>query len=80
VAEIAEKRVPARAPARFRFIDLFAGIEACASGSRQSAGSAFTSEWDRWSNATYRQNFPDGEDHVMVGDIRPCRAFAYSRI
>lgn len=72
VTEIAEKRVPVRAPARFRFIDLFAGIGGLRIGFEAIGGQCvFTSEWDRWSNATYRQNFPDGEDHVMVGDIRP---------
>jgi DNA (cytosine-5)-methyltransferase 1 len=61
-----------RAPARFRFIDLFAGIGGLRIGFEAIGGQCvFTSEWDRWSNATYRQNFPDGEDHVMVGDIRP---------
>jgi DNA (cytosine-5)-methyltransferase 1 len=67
-----QRKSTARAPARFRFIDLFAGIGGLRIGFEAIGGQCvFTSEWDRWSNATYRQNFPDGEDHVMVGDIRP---------
>jgi len=56
----------------FRFIDLFAGIGGLRLGFEAIGGQCvFTSEWDRWSNETYRKNFRDGEDHLMVGDIRP---------
>jgi DNA (cytosine-5)-methyltransferase 1 len=69
---IAAERIACRRPARFRFIDLFAGIGGLRIGFEAIGGRCvFTSEWDRWSNQTYRKNFPDGEDHVMVGDIRP---------
>ncbi len=72
VRELAEARLAARPPARFRFIDLFAGIGGIRLGFEAIGGRCvFTSEWDRWSNATYRANFVDGDDHVMVGDIRP---------
>lgn len=69
---IAAERLANRPPARFRFIDLFAGIGGLRIGFEAIGGRCvFTSEWDRWSNETYRANFADGEDHLMVGDIRP---------
>lgn len=69
---IAERRRAARPPERFRFIDLFAGIGGLRIGFEAIGGKCvFTSEWDRWSNETYRKNFPDGDDHMLVGDIRP---------
>lgn len=72
VQEIATRRLVARPRARFRFIDLFAGIGGLRLGFEAIGGKCvFTSEWDRWSNQTYVRNFPDGDDHVMVGDIRP---------
>jgi DNA (cytosine-5)-methyltransferase 1 len=57
----------------FRFIDLFAGIGGMRIGFEAIGGKCvFTSEWDKYSQKTYRQNFPDsGEDHVFAGDIRP---------
>lgn len=58
--------------AKFRLIDLFAGIGGLRLGFEAIGGRCvFTSEWDRWSNETYRRNFADGADHVMVGDIQP---------
>lgn len=70
--ELARGRVRAASPARFRFIDLFAGIGGLRLGFEAIGGRCvFTSEWDRWSNETYRRNFADGPDHVMAGDIRP---------
>jgi len=53
---------------KFRFIDLFAGI----GGTRlafESAGGecVFTSEWDRFAQETYRNNF--GDEHEIFGDI-----------
>lgn len=72
VTELAKERLAARPPARFRFIDLFAGIGGFRLGFEAIGGRCvFTSEWDRWSNATYRANFVDGDDHMMVGDMRP---------
>lgn len=69
---IAAERLASRPPARFRFIDLFAGIGGLRIGFEAIGGRCvFTSEWDRWSNETYRANFADGDDHLMVGDIRP---------
>lgn len=69
---IATERLASRPPARFRFIDLFAGIGGLRIGFEAIGGRCvFTSEWDRWSNETYRANFADGDDHLMVGDIRP---------
>lgn len=73
VRELAQKRRAARPPAKFRFIDLFAGIGGLRIGFEGIGGRCvFTSEWDRWSQKTYAANFPDSEDdHVMAGDIRP---------
>ena len=72
VREIAAARVASRPPAKFRFIDLFAGIGGLRLGFEAIGGQCvFTSEWDRWSNETYRKNFADGPGHLMVGDIKP---------
>lgn len=72
VEEIVTERAAKRPPARFRFIDLFAGIGGLRLGFEAIGGRCvFTSEWDRWSAETYRKNFADGEDHEMAGDIRP---------
>jgi len=72
VHEIAERRTAPAAAPKFRFIDLFAGIGGLRLGFEGIGGKCvFTSEWDRWANQTYAKNFPDGEDHIMVGDIRP---------
>ena len=72
VEHLASRRLATRPPAQFRFIDLFAGIGGLRLGFEAIGGRCvFTSEWDRWSNETYRKNFPDGDDHMMVGDIRP---------
>ena len=73
VEQIAAKRVPVRTdPPAFRFIDLFAGIGGLRLGFEAIGGRCvFTSEWDRFSQESYRRNFADGEDHVMAGDIRP---------
>jgi DNA (cytosine-5)-methyltransferase 1 len=72
VTELAHGRLAARPAERFRFIDLFAGIGGLRLGFETIGGRCvFTSEWDRWSNVTYRANFVDSDDHVMAGDIRP---------
>lgn len=71
--ELARARMPApnQEPA-FRFIDLFAGIGGMRIGFEAIGGKCiFTSEWDRFSQKTYLRNFPDGDDHQLVGDIRP---------
>ena len=71
--ELARERVLDReGEAKFRFIDLFAGIGGMRPGFEAIGGRCvFTSEWDRWSQKTYLTNFPDGDDHVFAGDIRP---------
>ncbi len=56
----------------FCFIDLFAGIGGLRLGFESIGGRCvFTSEWDKYCQQTYRLNFPDGDDHVMAGNIRP---------
>ena len=72
VREIARARSEARPAPAFRFIDLFAGIGGLRLGFEAIGGRCvFTSEWDRFAQKTYQRNFPDGDDHVMAGDIRP---------
>jgi DNA (cytosine-5)-methyltransferase 1 len=52
----------------FRFIDLFAGIGGLRIGFERSGGTCvFTSEWNKYSQLTYRANF--GSEHPINGDI-----------
>ena len=54
--------------ANFSFIDLFAGIGGIRNGFESIGGQCvFTSEWDKYSQKTYRTNYPD--HHPVVGDI-----------
>lgn len=54
--------------ADFTFIDLFAGIGGIRLGFEEAGGQCvFTSEWDRFAQKTYVENF--GEDHDIAGDI-----------
>lgn len=58
----------------FTFIDLFAGIGGLRRGFDAIGGKCvFTSEWDQYSQQTYRANFPD-DDHTVHGDIRAIQA------
>lgn len=60
---------PTRKEADFTFIDLFAGIGGLRLGFEAIGGKCvFTSEWDRYSQKTYRANFPNDE-HGIAGDI-----------
>ena len=60
--------------AAFRFIDLFAGIGGLRRGFEAAGGNCvFTSEWNSYSQKTYRANFPD-DDHEIAGDIREVSA------
>ncbi|MCA7084713.1 DNA (cytosine-5-)-methyltransferase [Cupriavidus cauae] len=53
----------------FTFIDLFAGIGGIRLGFEAHGGRCvFTSEWDSYSQRTYRANFPN-DDHEIAGDI-----------
>ena len=66
LARLPEKR---KKPATFKFIDLFAGIGGLKIGFDAIGGQCvFTSEWDKYSQATYRENFSN--DHPIAGDIR----------
>lgn len=57
----------ASAASEFTFIDLFAGIGGFRLGLESAGGRCvFTSEWDRWSQKTYKANFGEHEVH---GDI-----------
>lgn len=54
-------------PSAFTFIDLFAGIGGFHLGFKSAKGRClFTSEWNRWAQITYRENFPG---HDIHGDI-----------
>ena len=58
----------------FTFIDLFAGIGGLRRGFDAIGGTCiYTSEWDRFSQQTYRANFPD-DDHEIAGDITKIEA------
>lgn len=53
----------------FTFIDLFAGIGGIRLGFESQGGRCvFTSEWDQYSQKTYKINFPNDE-HGISGDI-----------
>lgn len=63
-----------RAPHKFRFIDLFAGIGGLRRAFEAAGGRCvFTSEWDIACQQTYRANFP-GDDHQIAGDIRDVKS------
>lgn len=60
--------------AAFKFIDLFAGIGGLRRGFESIGGRCvFTCEWDRFSQQTYRANFPN-DAHEIAGDIREVEA------
>ncbi|MFL9962762.1 DNA (cytosine-5-)-methyltransferase [Paraburkholderia sediminicola] len=60
----------AAADAQFRFTDLFAGIGGIRMGFEAYGGDCvFTSEWNDFSIKTYRENYPGGDAHTMIGDI-----------
>lgn len=72
VRDLAQRRIKTSAEPAFRFIDLFAGIGGLRLGFEAIGGRCvFTSEWDRFAQKTYSRNFPETEEHVMAGDIRP---------
>lgn len=56
--------------AKFRFIDLFAGIGGMRVAFEKQGGQCvFTSEWDDYARKTYMANFADMDGHQFVGDI-----------
>ena len=60
---------PVKKSPSFRFIDLFAGIGGLRRGFESIGGECvFTSEWDKYSQKTYRANFPH-DAHEISGDI-----------
>lgn len=62
-----------RAPGKFRFIDLFAGIGGLRMAFESAGGECvFTSEWDSYAQRTYMANFHD--DHRLDGDITKVNA------
>ncbi|WP_166037169.1 DNA (cytosine-5-)-methyltransferase [Sphingosinicella sp. YJ22] len=72
---ILEDRAPYHAApaADFTFIDLFAGIGGIRLGFEAAGGRCvFTSEWDKYAQKTYVENF--GEGHAIEGDITKIEA------
>jgi DNA (cytosine-5)-methyltransferase 1 len=73
---IANRRTPSSDDKKdgwFTFIDLFAGIGGLRRGFDAIGGRCvFTSEWDKYAQATYRANFKC--DHELAGDIRAIKA------
>ncbi|HAU0855079.1 TPA: DNA (cytosine-5-)-methyltransferase [Legionella pneumophila] len=61
---------PKRNPVKsFSFVDLFAGIGGIRLGFESIGGECiFTSEWDKYSQITYRKNFRN-DHHPIIGDI-----------
>ncbi len=56
---------------KFRFIDLFAGIGGIRKGFQSAGGKCvFTSEWNEYSQKTYKANFPSCPDHIFNSDIK----------
>lgn len=61
---------PANDSPAFSFIDLFAGIGGIRLGFEAQGGKCvFTSEWNKFSQKTYIENFPQDPNHLFVGDI-----------
>lgn len=55
---------------QFKFIDLFAGIGGIRLGFESLGGQCvFTSEWNKFAQKTYFENFPQTTDHIFAGDI-----------
>ncbi|WP_424992252.1 DNA (cytosine-5-)-methyltransferase [Oceaniradius stylonematis] len=68
---VAQQKTRSATGARFRFIDLFAGIGGLRIGFEGIGGKCvFTSEWDRYAAETYHRNFEEDPEHVFAGDIR----------
>lgn len=54
----------------FDFVDLFAGIGGTRLGFESAGGRCvFTSEWNRFAQRTYLENFGSGDHHTFAGDI-----------
>ena len=61
---------PANDSGKFTFIDLFAGIGGIRYGFEKHGGRCvFTSEWNKYAQKTYLENFPHEEGHILEGDI-----------
>ncbi len=65
---IREHRQAEAGAKKFRFIDLFAGIGGLRRGFEEHGECVFTSEWDKYSQITYRANY-ECDHHEVMGDI-----------
>src|SRR5690554_2627213 len=64
-----EPAVPVQT-AEFSFIDLFAGIGGTRRGFESAGGQCvFTSEWDRFAQQSYLENYGHQPEHAFAGDI-----------
>lgn len=55
---------------KFKFIDLFAGIGGIRLGFEAQGGHCvFSSEWNKFAQKTYFENFTQTTDHIFAGDI-----------
>lgn len=62
--------MPSSDDSAFNFIDLFAGIGGIRLGFESHGGKCvFTSEWNKFAQKTYLENFPQDSNHTFVGDI-----------
>ena len=68
VAQVEEEQAPYGSRHNFTFTDLFAGIGGTRIAFERAGGKCvFTSEWDKFSCQTYRENHRD--EHEISGDI-----------
>lgn len=71
--DILHKGKDRKSSGQISFIDLFAGIGGIRMGFEAHGGKCvFTSEWNPYSQKTYRENF--GEEHEISGDITKLEA------
>lgn len=62
--------MPSSDDSAFKFVDLFAGIGGIRLGFESHGGKCvFTSEWNKFAQKTYLENFPQDSNHTFVGDI-----------
>ena len=64
------QQIKANTKPSFTFIDLFSGIGGMRIGFEESGGQCvFSSEWNKFSQKTYYENFPEASEHTFIDDI-----------